>query len=59
MNAKLLELMVCPICCGRLEADRVTGELICQVDAVAYPVNDGIPVLLPEQGRPLNAVDTP
>jgi uncharacterized protein YbaR (Trm112 family) len=59
MNAKLLGLLVCPLCRGLLEVDRVTGELICRGDAIAYPVTDGIPMLLPEQGRSLIVADAP
>jgi hypothetical protein len=54
MDKKLLEILVCPKCKGELTYDRQANELICAKDALAYPVRDGIPVMLEEEARPLS-----
>jgi len=57
MNNKLLEILVCPICKGRLTYDKASQELLCSVDQLAYPIRDEIPVMLPEEARPLAGDD--
>ncbi|MGV2291879.1 Trm112 family protein [Trinickia sp. YCB016] len=51
MDARLLEILVCPICKGPLSYDRSAQELICNVDKLAYPIRDGIPVMLVDEAR--------
>ncbi|WKB52843.1 Trm112 family protein [Eleftheria terrae] len=51
MDTRLLELLVCPVCKGPLEHDRPARELICRADQLAYPVRDGIPVMLESEAR--------
>lgn len=51
MDARLLEILVCPICKGPLRYDRAQQELICQADKLAYPIRDGIPVMLVDEAR--------
>ena len=53
MDTKLLELIVCPVTKGPLEFDREKQELISRSARLAYPVHDGIPVLLENEARPL------
>ncbi|NVK38215.1 MAG: Trm112 family protein [Gammaproteobacteria bacterium] len=53
MDKKLLSLLVCPLCKGNLTLDKEKSELICKFDGVAYKIDDGIPVMLPESGRAL------
>lgn len=56
MDTRLMELLVCPICKGPLTAGRdehQTVELICAADRLAFPVRDGIPVMLEAEARPL------
>lgn len=53
MDTKLLELLVCPVTKGRLEYDREKQELISRSARLAYPVRDGIPVLLETEARTL------
>jgi uncharacterized protein YbaR (Trm112 family) len=53
MDTKLLELIVCPVTKGPLEFDREKQELISRSARLAYPVRDGIPVLLENEARPL------
>jgi len=54
MDTKLLELIVCPITKGRLEFDREKQELISRSARLAYPVRDGIPILLENEARTLS-----
>jgi len=53
VDPRLLEILVCPITKGPLEYDRGRGELISRAAGLAYPVHDGIPVMLPEEAREL------
>ncbi|UYG08897.1 Trm112 family protein [Halomonas sp. M4R1S46] len=54
MDKELLAMLVCPLCKGKLKYDREAQELICRFDGLAYPVRDGIPVMLPEEARALD-----
>ena len=49
MDKKLLEILVCPRCKGKLEFDKKSKELICKHDQLAFPVKDGIPVMLVDE----------
>jgi len=53
MDTRLLELIVCPVTKGPLEFDREKQELISRSARLAYPVRDGIPILLENEARPL------
>jgi uncharacterized protein YbaR (Trm112 family) len=53
MDTKLLELIVCPVTKGPLEFDREKQELISRSARLAYPVRDGIPVMLENEARTL------
>ncbi|MDP1933098.1 MAG: Trm112 family protein [Gammaproteobacteria bacterium] len=55
MDQKLLTILACPICKGPLKHDRTAAELICFGDAVAFPIRDGIPVMLESEARALTA----
>lgn len=55
MDKKLLEILVCPLCKGKLVYDRNAGELVCRADRLAFPVRDGIPVMLEDEARRLPA----
>ena len=55
MDKKLLDILVCPVCKGPVRYVRKADELICPVDRLAYPVVDGIPVMLPSEARELPA----
>ena len=54
MDTRLLELLVCPVTKGPLEFDQVKQELISRSARLAYPVRDGIPVLLENEARTLS-----
>ena len=57
MDSKLLELLVCPITKGPLTFDREKQELISKSARLAYPVRDGIPVMLEEEARKLTPAE--
>jgi uncharacterized protein len=54
MDAKLLELLVCPVTKGPLSYDREKHELISRSARLAYPVRDGIPIMLENEARTLS-----
>ncbi len=51
MDTKLLDILACPVCKGKLIYMKPEQELICKVDRLAYPVRDGIPVMLEDRAR--------
>lgn len=53
IDPKLLELLVCPLTKGPLRYDRDAGELISEQAGLAYPIRDGIPIMLVEEARTL------
>lgn len=53
LDPRLLEILVCPVTHGPLEYDRAAGELVSRKANLAYPVRDGVPVMLPEEARAL------
>ena len=54
IDPKLLELLVCPLTKGRLEYDSTRQELISRSAKLAYPIRDGIPIMLIGEARELN-----
>ncbi|MBC7944073.1 MAG: Trm112 family protein [Burkholderiales bacterium] len=53
MDAKLLDILVCPLCKGPLVYKKAGLELICKADRLAYPIRDDIPVMLEDEARKL------
>ncbi len=53
VDPRLLEILVCPLTKGPLEYDAVAGELISRRAGLAYPIRDGIPIMLIEEARKL------
>jgi uncharacterized protein len=51
IDSKMLELLVCPLTKGNLSYDRERNELVSRLARLAYPVRDGIPILLPSEAR--------
>ena len=51
MDAKLLEILVCPLCKSPLHYKKAEQELICRADHLSYPIKDGIPVMLADEAR--------
>lgn len=54
MDHRLLEIVACPVCNGKLNYTQDKQELICKVDSLAFPVREGIPVLLENEARALS-----
>ena len=54
VDPRLLEVLVCPISHGPLDYDRQKGELISRKAGLAYPIRDGVPVMLAEEARTLD-----
>ena len=53
VDPRLLEILVCPVTHGPLVYDRVAQELISRSARLAYPIRDGVPIMLPEEAREL------
>jgi uncharacterized protein YbaR (Trm112 family) len=53
LDPRLLEVLVCPVTRTPLTYDRARGELVSKAARLAYPVRDGVPVMLPEEARAL------
>lgn len=54
MDKRLLEILVCPVTKAPLVFDADKQELLCKASRLAYPVRDGIPVMLEDEARPLS-----
>ena len=54
VDPRLLEVLICPVSRGPLIYDRERGELISKIARLAYPVRDGVPVMLAEEARTLD-----
>lgn len=55
LDKKLLSILVCPVSKAPLTYDEARQELVCRASGLAYPVRDGIPVMLESEARPLTA----
>ena len=53
IDPKLLEILVCPVTRGPLKYDRKAQELVSDSPCLAYPIRDGIPIMLPDEARKL------
>ncbi len=54
MDHKLLDILVCPVCKGRLQFNAEKTGLICRAEKLIYPIEDGIPLMLESKAQPLN-----
>ena len=63
IDHRLIDLLVCPLCKGPLRAEHPPGEplreLVCPADRLAFPIRDGIPVMLESEARALDAPSAP
>jgi len=53
MDSRLLDILACPVCKSSLKYDRPSEQLICKADRLAFPIRDGIPVMLEEEAKQL------
>lgn len=54
IDPRLLEVLVCPVTHGPLDYDRAHSELISRKAKLAYPIRDGVPIMLPEEARDIS-----
>ena len=54
MDSKLLEILACPLCNSSLRYNKEAQELICKADRLAFPIQDGIPVMLEDAARKIS-----
>ncbi|SNS37182.1 hypothetical protein SAMN06265795_102421 [Noviherbaspirillum humi] len=59
VDARLLDILVCPICKGPLQYDKNAQELICRPDKLAFPIRDGIPIMWADQARDIDPAAKP
>lgn len=57
MDARLLDVLVCPLCKGPLVYNKVAQELVCNADRLAFPIRDDIPIMWADQARVLDATE--
>jgi uncharacterized protein YbaR (Trm112 family) len=57
MDARLLDILVCPICKGPLVYRKTQSELICKADRLGFPIRDDIPVMLEDEARKLEPAE--
>lgn len=58
MDARLLDILVCPICKANLEYRKTASELVCKPCKLAFPVRDDIPVMLQDEARQLTTEES-
>lgn len=59
MDTRLIELLVCPICKGPLHRSDEGHALVCKADKLAFPIRDGIPIMLESEALPLEPTEPP
>ena len=59
MDHRLIDILVCPLCKGPLRFERDAAELVCERDLLAFPIRDGIPVMLEAEARVLEDFPAP
>ncbi|MBC7982591.1 MAG: Trm112 family protein [Candidatus Obscuribacterales bacterium] len=57
MDTRLLDILACPVCKGPLQFEKAAQLLICRADRLAYPIRDGVPIMLEEEARQLKPDD--
>jgi|GEM_PF-350528 uncharacterized protein YbaR (Trm112 family) len=55
MDKKLLDILACPICKGKLVYQKAQQELVCKFDRLAFPIQDSIPIMLEDSARPISS----
>ncbi len=55
MDHRLLEIVACPACKGKLNYNKENNELVCKFDRLAFPIREGIPVMLTTEARELTS----
>ena len=55
MKKELLDILACPVCKGAVKWQKEEAELVCRFDKLAFPIKDGIPVMIPSEARQLSS----
>lgn len=55
INKKLLDILACPVCKGKVVYVKATQELVCHFDSIAYPIRNDIPIMLEQESRRLSS----
>lgn len=55
LDQKLLSILACPVCKGDLRYNKKERELVCRFDRLAYPIRDGVPVMLSNEARQISS----
>lgn len=58
MDARLLDILVCPVCKANLDYRKAASELVCKPCKLAFPIRDDIPIMLEDEARPLKTEET-
>lgn len=58
MDPRLLDILVCPVCKGALDYRKDAQELVCKADRLAFPIRDGIPVMLDTEARKVESAES-
>lgn len=53
LNTKILDVIACPICKGKLRYDKNQHILVCKFNRLSFPIKDGVPIMLVEEAQPL------
>lgn len=53
LDAKILDVIACPICKGKLDYDKSTNRLICKFNKLAFSIKDGVPIMLVDHAEPV------
>jgi uncharacterized protein YbaR (Trm112 family) len=57
MDDRLLDILACPVCKGPLKLQRAANVLVCRAERLAFPIKDGVPMMLEEDARQLASDD--
>lgn len=57
MDARLLDLLVCPVCKGALDVRKTQAELVCPACRLSFPIRDGLPVMIEQEARELTEAE--
>ena len=57
MDTRLLDILACPVCKGPLQFEKPKQLLICRADRLAFPIRDGIPIMLEDEAKQLSSDD--
>jgi uncharacterized protein YbaR (Trm112 family) len=57
LSPKILDVLACPLCKGKLHYDKDAQELICKIDKLAFPIKKGVPIMIVEQAKSIEPTE--